>query len=97
MPVRELHLHPLLMREACYTEDVAHAVDQLVLDLAQGCRQQVPPCVPHEVSLTVLHLTLQVCSQERAHCKPLPLMPWQTPHHRSCHARNRCNTSSNRA
>ena len=47
MPVRELHLHLLLIREVCYTDDVAHAADQRVLNLAQGCRQQVPPCVPH--------------------------------------------------
>jgi hypothetical protein len=47
MPVRELHLHPLLIRKTCYTDDVAHAADQRILNLAKGCRQQVPPCVPH--------------------------------------------------
>ena len=38
MPVRELHMQPLLIRETCYTDDVAHDVDQRVLNLAQGCR-----------------------------------------------------------
>ena len=46
MPVRELHLHPLLIHDTCYTDDVAHAADQRVLNLAQGCRQQVLPYVP---------------------------------------------------
>ena len=41
--VREVHLHPVLICEACYT-DVAYAVDQRVLHLAKGCHQQVPPC-----------------------------------------------------
>ena len=34
MPVRELHLHPLLICETCFTDDVAHAADQRVLNFA---------------------------------------------------------------
>ena len=57
--VRELHLHPLMIREACYTNDVAHAAYQRDLDLAYGCCHPVPPCNPHQVGLTVLQDIVQ--------------------------------------
>ena len=59
MSVRKLHLHPFLIRETCYTDDVAHAADQRVLNLVHGCRKQVPPCVMRSVGLAVLQAIVQ--------------------------------------
>ena len=52
-------MNPLLIRETGYTDDIAHAADQRVHNMPQGCRQQVPPCVPHEVGLAVLQAIVQ--------------------------------------
>ena len=59
VPVREVHLRPLLVSEASYTADVAHATDERVPDPAQRHHQQVTPSGTPAVGLAVLLAAMQ--------------------------------------